>query len=178
MPHAESSTDLHSEVAALRGELAELRADVSAIRGGPGAPAPAKATEFWAVERLEDTVPEEHNGAVIFAGTMTPPGSERPVAWQWARTGEDLTDRDWSPAAHRLSALAHPVRLALLQEIFRGRRTVAKLAEGDDFGTTGQIYHHIGQLSAAGWLTTGKRGQYLVPPERVIPLLTLISAAS
>jgi predicted transcriptional regulator len=43
-------------------------------------------------------------------------------------------------------------------------------------GTTGQIYHHLRQLTSAGWLRTTSRGQYAVTPERVVPLLAVLAA--
>ena len=57
-----------------------------------------------------------------------------------------------------------------------GRDTVAALAELDGLGTTGQIYHHLRQLTAEGWLHTKARGQHAVPAERVVPLLTILTA--
>ncbi len=47
-------------------------------------------------------------------------------------------------------ALAHPVRLRLVQAILAGRSTAARLAELEDLGTTGQVYLHLRQLVTAG----------------------------
>uniref|UniRef100_A0AAU2VR19 Helix-turn-helix domain-containing protein n=1 Tax=Streptomyces sp. NBC_00008 TaxID=2903610 RepID=A0AAU2VR19_9ACTN len=84
---------------------------------------------------------------------------------------------DWSEAAESLAALGHPVRLRLLREILGGRRTAAELAALDETGTTGQIYHHLRQLTGAGWLHTTGRGRYEVPGVRVVPLLVVLTAA-
>ena len=65
---------------------------------------------------------------------------------------------DWPERASALAALGHPVRLRLLHEIVHGRTTVKALAELDDIGTSGQIYHHLRQLIAAGWLRATARG--------------------
>jgi hypothetical protein len=43
--------------------------------------------------------------------------------------------------------------------------------------TTGQLYHHLRQLVAAGWLRTSLRGRYAVPADRIVPLLALLAAA-
>jgi hypothetical protein len=75
--------------------------------------------------------------------------------------------------AAALNALAHPVRL-LLHEILLGVRTTAGLSEHERLGTSGQLYHHLRQLV---WLRSTARGQYSVPPERVVPLLTVLAAA-
>jgi hypothetical protein len=69
------------------------------------------------------------------------------------------------------------VRLLLLREILQGARTTSELAAHERLGTTGQLYHHLRQLVAAGWLRTTARGQYRVPGERVVPLLTVLAAA-
>ncbi|MFG2601182.1 ArsR/SmtB family transcription factor [Streptomyces sp. NPDC048462] len=84
---------------------------------------------------------------------------------------------DWSDAAESFAALGHPVRLRLLREILGGRRTAAELAALDETGTTGQIYHHLRQLTGAGWLHTTGRGRYEVPGVRVVPLLVILTAA-
>jgi hypothetical protein len=39
------------------------------------------------------------------------------------------------------------------------------------------VYHHLRQLTSAGWLRSAARGRYVVPPERVVPLLTVVAAA-
>jgi DNA-binding transcriptional ArsR family regulator len=102
-----------------------------------------------------------------------PTGEE--YAWQMTALTQDLLGDEWSPAAESFAALGHPVRLRLLREILGGRRTAAELAELDEVGTTGQIYHHLRQLTATGWLHTTGRGRHEVPPARVVPLLTALT---
>ncbi|MCX4508639.1 hypothetical protein OG402_17600 [Streptomyces anulatus] len=53
----------------------------------------------------------------------------------------------------------------------------AELAALDEAGTTGQIYHHLRQLTGAGWLHAAGRGRYEIPPVRVVPLLVVLTAA-
>ncbi|MFC7643034.1 hypothetical protein ACFQX6_20720 [Streptosporangium lutulentum] len=67
--------------------------------------------------------------------------------------------------------------MRLLREILGGRRAVADLAALDGLGTTGQVYHHLRQLTSAGWLHTAGRGRYEVPPGRVVPLLVALAAS-
>ena len=78
-------------------------------------------------------------------------------------------------AAGRLAALGHPVRLRLLLAVLRGATGPAELAEVPGIGTSGQIYHHIRTLTAAGWLRASGRGQVQVPAERVVPLLVALA---
>ena len=75
-----------------------------------------------------------------------------------------------------LAALGHPVRLVVLHEVLRGCQTVAELSGIEGFGTSGQLYHHLRHLVAAGWLRSTGRGRYEVPAVRVIPLLVVLAA--
>jgi hypothetical protein len=83
---------------------------------------------------------------------------------------------DWAEFAGALAALGNPVRLTLLEEISRGRNTVSALSEVDGLGTSGQIYHHLRQLTAEGWLHSPSRGTFAVPPPRVVALLAILEA--
>jgi len=129
---------------------------------------------FWALEGLRART--EDAGAVLFTGIVRLPGGER-YEWQQAHPVEQQLADDWSQAAAVLAALAHPVRLLLLHEILLGARTTAELSDHERLGTTGQLYHHLRQLVSAGWLRSTHRGQYAVPPERIVPLLTVLAAA-
>jgi hypothetical protein len=140
-----------------------------------GQPAEVSAAGvFWALDGLKQQVPEP--GAVLFTGSVSLPGGEH-YEWQEAHPVDVLLAEDWSSLAGALTALAHPVRLLLLHEVLHGAQTAAELAEHERLGTTGQLYHHLRQLVSAGWLRSTARGQYAVPPERVVPLLVLLSAA-
>lgn len=145
----------------------------AAAKGGSRKPASGEPDDrTWVLAGLERRHPE---GAVVFAGSApTPDGS---VEWQWGRLSEELIEHDWEPAAARIEALGHPVRLRLLQRVLTGTTTTAALAETDGLGTTGQLHHHLRTLIASGWLRSTARGRYSIPPERVIPLLAIISAA-
>ncbi|TMQ94738.1 winged helix-turn-helix transcriptional regulator [Actinomadura soli] len=141
---------------------------------GEDAERPRRADDtFWALDALKDRADDP--GAVLFTGSVTLPGGEH-YEWQQAHPVDDLLADDWSQSAERLAALAHPVRLLLLREILHGARTTAELASHERLGTTGQLYHHLRQLVAAGWLRTTARGRYSVPGERVVPILTMLAA--
>lgn len=163
--------ELEERVADLERRLTALEAAASS------APRPAEG-EFWALDGWEERLAglRADAGGVLFTGAVRLPHSER-YAWQQGALTEGLLGDDWSDAAEVFTALGHPVRLRLLREIIQGRRTVAALAELDDMGTTGQIYHHLRQLVGAGWLHTTGRGLYQVPAGRVVPLLVMLSAA-
>jgi len=84
--------------------------------------------------------------------------------------------RDWSDVAPALAALGSPIRLTLLREIVRGHATVNSLSRVEGLGTSGQIYHHVGQLSAEGWLHTPTRGTFAIPASRATALNAILAA--
>ena len=88
----------------------------------------------------------------------------------------DILETDWTSRAPALAALGHPVRLTLLREILHGRTTVSALSEVDGLGTSGQIYHHLRQLTAEDWLHNPSRGVFAVPPARVDALRAIVVA--
>ncbi|MER5830808.1 winged helix-turn-helix domain-containing protein [Streptomyces sp. NPDC002130] len=132
--------------------------------------------DFWALNGLKEQLSEAGvaDGGVLYTGSVGLPTGEQ-YAWQMAALTEDLLGGDWTTAAESFAALGHPVRIRLLREILGGRRTATALAELEEVGTTGQIYHHLRQLTATGWLHTPGRGRYEVPPGRVVPLLVALA---
>ncbi|MEV5433742.1 helix-turn-helix domain-containing protein [Streptomyces sp. NPDC052701] len=163
--------DLEQRVADLERRLAALET------AGRTAPRPGEG-DFWALDGLRERLADlgAADGGVLFTGAVRLPTGEQ-YAWQNGTLTGDLLEDDWRPAADAFAALGHPVRLRLLREILGGRRTAAELAGLDEVGTTGQIYHHLRQLTGTGWLHTTGRGRYEVPPGRVVPLLVALSAA-
>lgn len=163
--------ELEQRVADLERRLAALeKTQRTAPRLGEG--------DFWALEGFKDQLAElgAADGGVLFTGAVRLPTGEQ-YEWQHGALTGDLLDGDWTEFADAFAALGHPVRLRLLREILGGRRTAAELAELDEVGTTGQIYHHLRQLTGAGWLHTTGRGRHEVPAGRVVPLLVALSAA-
>ncbi|NED13955.1 helix-turn-helix domain-containing protein [Streptomyces sp. SID9124] len=165
--------DLEERVAELERRMAELEA------APPAPPVPPVAeTDFWALDALKARHPVtgEADGAVLFTGAVRVPTGHR-YEWQYGLLTETLFDDDWSEAAASFAALGNPVRLTLLRAVLDGLRTAAELAALDDVGTTGQIYHHLRQLTGAGWLHSPERGRYEIPAGRVVPLLVVLTAA-
>ena len=163
--------DLEERVAELERRMAELES------AGPAAPAVGEG-DFWALDALKARHPvsDDADGAVLFTGAVRVPTGHR-YEWQYGQLTETVFEGDWSETAESFAALGNPVRLRLLREILGGLRTAAELAALPDAGTTGQIYHHLRQLTGAGWLHTTGRGRYEVPAGRVVPLLVVLTAA-
>lgn len=126
---------------------------------------------FWALEGLRSRIDDP--GAVMMVGSVrTPKGHE--ARWQLAEHADTLLASDFADRAESLSALAHPVRLRMLQRVLTDADTVQDLTATGEFGTSGQIYHHLRQLTAHGWLRATGGGRYEVSATRVVPLLTIL----
>ena len=134
------------------------------------------AEKYWVLEGLRERA-ETPEGQVLLAGSVTLPTGV-PYEFQLSASTEDLMDQTWSQHAAVLDALAHPVRLRLLEEVARGVRTTAELGALQGLGTSGQLHHHLRQLVTAGWLHSTNRGVYDIPPARVVPLLMMILVAT
>lgn len=186
---------LHDRISILEAAVLGSRAWIEDTPAGEPAPAPA-ADPFWMVSGLRSRYPEDavigyagrvpapaSSPAAADAADSTPLGSgyagPAPVEWQYGLGVDDVLRPDWDAKglATILGALGSPTRLRFVQEILRGRDTVAALGELDGVGTTGQVYHHLSQLQSAGWVRQVSRGRYGVPPERVVPLLVIALAA-
>ena len=116
------------------------------------------------------------SGSVVFSGKGTMPGAGS-VTWQEELPVAGVLASGWADAAGALTALGHPVRLELIRRMLAGARTTHELAEIADLGTSGQLYHHLRELQAAGLVVQRRRNDYAVPAERVIPCLILVAAA-
>lgn len=157
-------------MSSLEERVAALEAAIAA-RPAPRAATPSDDDDFWLLDQLRARHPE---GAVVFGGSLIAGKGE--VAWQWGVPAEQLCEQDWTPAAARLDALSHPVRLRLLQLVLNGAGGTSELADDPTLGTTGQLHHHLRALVAGGWLMSVGRAQWAVPPPRVVPLLAVLAA--
>lgn len=162
----------------LEERVAELERRMAALESGDRSAPPVGEGDFWALEGLKARLAQGDapEGGVLFTGAVRLPTGEQ-YEWQYGVPAGEQLDGDWTEAAESFAALGHPVRLRLLREIVGGRRTAAELAALEEIGTTGQIYHHLRQLTGAGWLHTAGRGRYEVPPGRVVPLLVALATA-
>lgn len=163
---------------ALERRLAALEAAQAERSAGGSGPAPAEAAQegepLWALEGLRRRAPDP--GAVMITGAVSLPDG-RAAQWQEGAETAALLAGDWAEVADALAALGSPVRLRLLQRVLTGTGTVAELVQGEGVGTSGQVYHHVRQLVAAGWLRGAGGGRYEVPVARVVPLMSTIVGA-
>jgi DNA-binding transcriptional ArsR family regulator len=160
--------------------IARLEERVGRLEHDKGPPRAAR-DGLWALEALRGRrgAPFESDGvagSLVYAGIVNAPGTGT-VVWQEEHPLPVTLQDDWSEAAGALSALAHPVRLEIVRLLLRGARTTQELAEIPDLGTSGQLYHHLRELQAAGLVTQRRRNDYAVPADRVVLCLILVTAA-
>jgi DNA-binding transcriptional ArsR family regulator len=166
----------------LKSRLAALEERVGRLEGAPGPQrAAASADDFWALDVLRDRTgpafPDAAaTGSLVFAGTASLPGAGTTV-WQEEHPVASVLAGGWADAAGALGALGHPVRLELIRRLLTGAHTTHELAEIPDLGTSGQLYHHLRELQAAGLVIQRRRNDYAVPADRVILCLVLVAAA-
>jgi hypothetical protein len=170
----ESSVDPLSLIASLTERVQVLEDRDALARLEPAAAAVDSSDDpLWVLNGIKQRVPEP--GAVFFAGSVQVAAG--PVEWQVGFPVERLLEDDWTTLAASIGSLGNPVRLSLLHAVISGATSVAELSAGEGMGTTGQLYHHLNQLVAQGWLLATGRGHYSIPAERVVPLLVILSAA-
>ncbi|RPA12666.1 helix-turn-helix transcriptional regulator [Gordonia sp. OPL2] len=113
-------------------------------------------------------------GTVGYTGSVDLGG---PVQWDIRYDAESTIGLPTAGLATVFAALGHPVRLSIVRVLLRGGASVAELQETGDFGTSGQLYHHLKTLTAASIVTKSGRNEYVVAPTHVVPTLVALLAA-
>jgi hypothetical protein len=131
----------------LAATLEEMQSRLARLEAASRAPKPVAAdpAKFWLLDRIAKG--GTRGGEVAYGGMATLPSGEQ-FAWQRQVAAKDLLRHEWAGLDRVLAALGHPVRL--LRAIVHGRRTKADLEQLEGLGTTGQLYHHLKTLEAAG----------------------------
>ncbi len=115
-------------------------------------------------------------GTVVYAGAG--PWGDGSVAWQVGREWADVLGPAGDRLARVLAALANGIRLRIVAELLRGPSAAADLAARLDQPSSGQLYHHLKELIAAGVVQQPERGAYAIRKQHVVPLLAVLSAAA
>jgi len=113
-------------------------------------------------------------GIVAFSGSYTDAG-EREYRWQREKSADDLLAQDDEAVARVLAALGHRQRLALLKAILDQSATAAELIDRLGLTSTGQAYHHLNTLQAAGLIRQGNRGRFEFIGHQAGAFLTLFA---
>ncbi|WP_313547241.1 winged helix-turn-helix domain-containing protein [Corynebacterium sp.] len=173
-PDPQRNTDSSKQQASSEERLAALEVRVEALENS--ASDFSEANGFWVVDALHNQRDQMPEGSVIFGGDVDAAGGS--YSYQWQRPLEALTDPGmWTDSFERLSALAHPVRGAILRRLLQSSAQVSDFIEEELVTSTSTAYHHLSALSQAGWIKKSGSGTYEIAPARVIPLLTIISAS-
>ncbi|WP_026234867.1 ArsR/SmtB family transcription factor [Calidithermus timidus] len=130
--------------------------------------------KFWALHALAQN--DDGGGRIVYAGVLETPKAGR-VAWQKEAAVAELLKADWTQEAPVLGALGHPIRLAILKSLLMGSQTIQELLEIPGLGTSGQLYHHLRELQAVGWVHQERRNYYAIPKDQIVPLLVIIAIA-
>lgn len=141
----------------LAARLAELETRVAALEGS--------------VERaLADT-----GGVLSYQGRLTDPD----LQWQITVPASRVLGLPDGPRIEVLAALGHPVRAKVVRVLAElGPHGAAELQAAAEVGSTGQLYHHLKPLTAAGIVEQDGRGRYRLRPSATIPALILLAAAA
>lgn len=174
MPEARRTSDQWER--RLRALEQRLRRLEGAAPRTPGA-GPASSETDWMLEGLRGRIPARGRarsaGRLGYAGLVrTPAGAN--YRWRGEHPVEALLAADWSECANPLGALGHRVRLDIMRALINGVNEVSQLQRQPGLGTSGQLYHHLRELQAAGWVRQQERSRYLVVPDRVVATLLLI----
>ncbi len=114
------------------------------------------------------------SGAVLYAGAARLAGGS--YVWQMERPVPGLLGVDDDLIAGTLATVSSPTRVRLLKAVLRGARETHELQDALGGVSTGQLYHHLKELTAAGLVLQKSRGRYEVAPHTVVPVLAIIAA--
>jgi DNA-binding HxlR family transcriptional regulator len=117
---------------------------------------------------------EDVVGLIAYAGAVR--ASEGELVLDFERSAGELLTRDMEPVAQALAALGHTVRLDLMRLLLRGPQTSQQLQEALGLASSGPLYYHLKELMASGLVIQPARNSYQVSPQRVVPLLVILSA--
>ena len=158
----------------LAGELSSLAARVARLEGAPAAAARPSSEVALVRQLLSGLEADSEQATVVYAGAG--PWDEGGVAWQMGRSWSDVLALA-GEAGGALAALGNPTRIAIVAELLTGPVTTGELTRRLDQPSSGQLFHHLKELLAAGVIHQPVRGTYAVRRQHVLPLLAVLSAA-
>ena len=115
------------------------------------------------------------DGTVVYAGAG--PWTGGTVAWQIGRGWADIRETGADAIASLFGALANPHRIRILRALVTGPLSTGELGQRLDQPSSGQLFHHLKELLAAGVIHQPERGTYAIRREDAIPLLAALSSA-
>ena len=164
----------------LRADIDDLRRRVAAIEAGAGPlPTPRAHPDLALVQALADQVEAEPTGDGVLVYAAAGRRDERGLtAFQREHDWRSVAAGDAAYVAPVLSALGNRHRIRILQQLVYGDATTQELADAVGEGTTGQLFHHLKELSAVGLVHQPRRGRYSLREMDVVPLLAVLAAGA
>ncbi|WHT21200.1 helix-turn-helix domain-containing protein [Crossiella sp. CA-258035] len=128
-----------------------------------------------ALEGIAEQAVAEAGGVISYQGRLTSPDLE----WSIALPANRVLALPDGPRIEVLAALGHPVRAKVVRLLAeQGARSAAELQAEAEVGSTGQLYHHLKPLTAAGLVEQDGRGRYRLRGTALVPALVLLAAAA
>lgn len=118
--------------------------------------------------------PGSGSGMLTYGGSVDLAGQ---VNWTIRYHAESTMGLPTEPLAAVFAALGHPTRLEIVRLLLRGNASVTTLQQAGDFGTTGQLYHHLKILTGSSVVTKIDRNEYGIAASHVVPALIAMLAA-
>jgi DNA-binding transcriptional ArsR family regulator len=171
-------TALEEQMAVLRNRLTALEEQMaaSASAGVPTASFQART----AVSPPDSEAPTSQTGTIqgtlSYAGTIRLAG--RPFRFQQRLPAQSLFEVAPDLLAQIFAALSSPHRVIILRTLCEKPCTAQQLQEILGMGSAGQLYHHLKELLAAGFITQRERSSaYTIEPAKVIPICAALMVA-
>lgn len=169
-------TGLHDDLASTVEELTKRVEQLERSR----APRSSAVTDGSLVQRMLDelwSAPDDSGGVgmIVYAGAG--PWADGTVAWQIGRVWSEIRGTAPEAVTALFGALANPSRIRILCQLVTGPVSTRDLGQKLDHPSSGQLFHHLKELLAAGLIYQPERGTYAIRREDVVPLLTTLSCA-
>ena len=153
--------------------VAELAERVERLeRSGPDVRAKPVRRARRALGELANA--DDDAATVVYSGAG--PWEDGAVAWRLGRDWDEVLAGATGTAAV-FAALGNGTRLRIVAELLRGPVATGDLAARLDWASSGQLFHHLRELLAAGVVYQPVRGTYAIRRQHVVPLLAVLSAA-
>ncbi len=112
-------------------------------------------------------------GTLRYAGAIQI--GERPFRFQQTLTVASIFAAPPEVFAQIFTALSSPHRVIILRTLCERACTAQQLQEILGMGSSGQLYHHLKELMAAGLITQRERSSaYTIDPAKVIPICAVL----
>jgi ArsR family transcriptional regulator, arsenate/arsenite/antimonite-responsive transcriptional repressor len=111
-----------------------------------------------------------YDGSIELGGKQLKMRSRRPATAAFSADAESV--------ARIFGALGSPHRILMVRALCDGPKTGQQLEESAGISSTGQLYHHLKELLAAGLVTQPARSLYALRPASIIALCVALMLAS